>query len=218
MVDLSCVGRVEGSFTVSRYRCGLEFRRAVLEQRGVDLEQTPLFLTLGCSADKEINLFNAARLPLITAPVPQDPDAPLHVYATPDALYVSCGELSLLGRQAVMFNQARLDNDQRTQKPLAQDQLARQRQSGESNEVEVERISADPLEANGGAPAVAAARPKSGTRTEADSDQGLSLVEHQVALLMADDDHLEETFIEHEQPLLDPITVDLAEVAAQGHR
>lgn len=186
-----------------------------LEQRGVDLTKTPLFLTLGRPAEKEINLFNAARLPLLTAPVPQDSEAPLHVYATAEAVYVACGELSLLGRQAVRFTQARRDAEQRAQKALAQDQLARrQAGAGESSDVEVERIpidAAEPTRRGTAAPVSTTAANGPATRTAADSDQGLSLVEQHVALLMAEDEQLEETFVEHEQAVLDPLTVDLSE-------
>ncbi|MEQ8791064.1 MAG: type VI secretion protein IcmF/TssM N-terminal domain-containing protein [Pirellulaceae bacterium] len=194
----------------------------LLEKRGVDLERTPLFLTLGRPAGKEIHLFNAARLPLLTAPAPPESDAPLHVYATPDAVYIGCGEISLLGRQAARFAQAQLEAEQRMKhlctRPAGCSTVA------ESSDVDVERIpigdegdvsSGGATTATTSTTATAAAAKtaaKPGTRTLADSAEGLSLVEQQVAMLVADDDErLEETFVEHEQTVLDPIEADLAE-------
>src|SRR5262249_44673085 len=52
----------------------------------------------------EEGLFHtAAQLPLAVKQTPADPQAPLHVYATREAIYVTCAGASLLGRQAAIL-------------------------------------------------------------------------------------------------------------------
>jgi hypothetical protein len=185
-----------------------------LARRGIDLAETPVFLTLGRPAGKEVNLFNAARLPLLTAPLPEDAEAPLHVYATAEAVYIGCGEISLLGRQAARFAQAQREADQRAQRLAPRP--AKSTGRAESSDVDVQRIPIDAGDMARGdsastATATATSSRTTDTRTLEDSAQGLSLVEQQVAMLVADDQQLEETFVEHQQPVLDPIAADLAE-------
>ena len=74
-----------------------------LKHSGIDLTRTPLFMILGRPSGPEACLFNASRVPLMVPQVPRNPDAPLHVFASPDAIYVTCAGASLLGRQAELL-------------------------------------------------------------------------------------------------------------------
>ena len=71
-----------------------------LEQGNIDLTEAPLFLVVGKPAAPEEVLFAAARLNFTVKQSPRRSDAPLHVYANRDGIYVSCGGASLSGRQA----------------------------------------------------------------------------------------------------------------------
>jgi hypothetical protein len=75
---------------------------AALEKAGIDLKKVSVFLILGQTAGGEDRLFEAA-LPsshkqLRVGGAPRRV-APLHVYATEDAVYVTCARASVLGRQ-----------------------------------------------------------------------------------------------------------------------
>lgn len=70
---------------------------AALEQAGIDITQTPLFLVLGQPSGTETDFFNATRLPFTVPQVPRGEDSPLRVCANNEAVYVTCAELSLLG-------------------------------------------------------------------------------------------------------------------------
>src|SRR5438105_1685685 len=59
----------------------------------------PLFLGLGRPSGPEEALFDAAQLAFVVKQAPAGP-APLHVYATRDAIYVTCAGASLLGKHA----------------------------------------------------------------------------------------------------------------------
>jgi hypothetical protein len=87
-----------------------------LAQANIQVTDLPLFLVLGRpegpegpdAAEKarmaEEALFHtAAQLPLAVKQTPADPQAPLHVYATREAIYVTCAGASLLGRQAAIL-------------------------------------------------------------------------------------------------------------------
>ena len=74
--------------------------RTALRQAGLSLTDLPLFLILGQPEDDEKALFQAAQLTLIVKQTPASPDAPLHVYATREAIYLTCAGASLLGRLA----------------------------------------------------------------------------------------------------------------------
>lgn len=76
---------------------------AALHQAGIDLTEAPLFLVLGRPLGGEAALFSAAQLKLTVTGVPRQPDAPLHVFASRDGIYVTCAGASLLGRQAALF-------------------------------------------------------------------------------------------------------------------
>ena len=71
-----------------------------LQQQRIDLRELPLFLLVGRTEGSMEALFKASRLPLEGRPAPARNDAPLHVFATRDAVYVTCEGASLLGRHA----------------------------------------------------------------------------------------------------------------------
>lgn len=71
-----------------------------LEQGNIGLTEAPLFLVVGKPAAPEEALFAAAHLNFTVKQSPRRSDAPLHVYANRDGIYVSCGGASLSGRQA----------------------------------------------------------------------------------------------------------------------
>jgi hypothetical protein len=72
---------------------------AALGSAQIHLEETPLFLILGWSADGEEPLFHAAGIRAQVKQVPRDPIEPLHVTANHDAIWVSCPGASVLGQQ-----------------------------------------------------------------------------------------------------------------------
>jgi hypothetical protein len=76
-----------------------------LNEAGIDLTEAPLFLVLGRAAAPEEALFAAAQLQLTVKQAPRRGDAPLHVYANRDAIYVTCAGASLLGRQAGILSE-----------------------------------------------------------------------------------------------------------------
>jgi hypothetical protein len=76
--------------------------RAALEKEGFDLRELPLFLVLGRTESGLEPLFQASKLQLKVKHAPQR-DAPLHVYASPEAIFVTCEGASLLGRQGAFL-------------------------------------------------------------------------------------------------------------------
>jgi hypothetical protein len=87
-----------------------------LGQNNIQVTDLPLFLVLGrpegpegpdfaekARRAEEALFHQAAQLPLAVRQVPADAQAPLHVYATRDAIYVTCAGASLLGRQAAIL-------------------------------------------------------------------------------------------------------------------
>jgi hypothetical protein len=70
---------------------------AGLRSAGLGLTDLPLFLILGRPEDDERTLFQGAGLRLVAGPLPARSDAPLHFYAGPDGLYLTCAGASLLG-------------------------------------------------------------------------------------------------------------------------
>ena len=74
-----------------------------LDQAGIDLTDVPLFLVLGRPQGAEEGLFQGGQLRLLVEQAPRRADAPLHVYANRDAIYVTCAGASLLGRQAPLL-------------------------------------------------------------------------------------------------------------------
>jgi hypothetical protein len=69
----------------------------------IDLRDLPVFLVLGRPEGPMATLFQASRLDLEVKQAPSAPDAPLHVYATRDAIYVTCEGASVLGRHAALL-------------------------------------------------------------------------------------------------------------------
>ena len=69
----------------------------------VDLRDVPLFLVVGRSEGSMASLLRASRLNLEVKQAPAEDDAPLHVYATRDAVFVTCEGASLLGRYATVL-------------------------------------------------------------------------------------------------------------------
>jgi hypothetical protein len=75
-----------------------------LEQAGIDVTETPLFLVLGRTAAPEDALFAAAHMSLRVQQTPRNASAPLHIYANKESIYVTCPGASLLGRQSALLN------------------------------------------------------------------------------------------------------------------
>jgi hypothetical protein len=76
---------------------------AALHQAGIDPTDAPLFLVLGRPMAAEEALLKAAQVPLTVKQAPTRADAPLHVYGSRDAIYVTCSGASLLGRHAALL-------------------------------------------------------------------------------------------------------------------
>jgi hypothetical protein len=77
--------------------------RAALNEAGIDLTEVPLFFILGRPAGPEESLLQAAQVQLNVRQVPRRAEAPLHVYANRDGIYVTCAGASVLGRQAALL-------------------------------------------------------------------------------------------------------------------
>jgi hypothetical protein len=73
--------------------------RAV-SQAGIQLPNVPLFLVLGRPASGEDHLFEASGLKLVVKQTPANPNAPVHVWADREAVYVTCRGASVLGKLA----------------------------------------------------------------------------------------------------------------------
>ncbi len=71
-----------------------------LAQGGIRVTDMPMFLVLGRPEAPEDHFFNAAQLQLVVKQSPPGPMAPLHVYASRDAIFVTCAGASLLGKHA----------------------------------------------------------------------------------------------------------------------
>jgi hypothetical protein len=77
--------------------------REALGNKGIDLTKVPLFLVLGRPKGSEAAMMRGAQLRLIVQEAPARNDAPLHVYANHEGMYVTCAGASLLGRQATLL-------------------------------------------------------------------------------------------------------------------
>jgi hypothetical protein len=71
-----------------------------LGKAGIEIANTPLFFVLGRPEAAENFLFEGAKLQLTVAQTPPEADAPLHVYANRDAIFVTCARSCLLGKHA----------------------------------------------------------------------------------------------------------------------
>ena len=78
-----------------------EEAKLVLSDARVGLGDAPLFLLLGRPDEGEEALF--AGMSTVVAGAPSYAEAPLHVYATREAIYVTCAGASLLGRTAAIL-------------------------------------------------------------------------------------------------------------------
>lgn len=76
---------------------------ASLRHAGLDVTETPMFLVLGRPVGREEALFSAAHMQWAVQQSPKGEGAPLHVYASREAIFVTCAESSALGRQARLF-------------------------------------------------------------------------------------------------------------------
>jgi hypothetical protein len=83
-----------------------------LAAAGVEPTEAPLFLVLGRPSGSVEDLFGAARLTLQIRHVPGGPDAPLHAYASRDAIFVTCEGASLLGRLNALLAPETLSADE----------------------------------------------------------------------------------------------------------
>jgi hypothetical protein len=80
-----------------------EEARAALARAGIDPRDVPLFLVLGRTEGPSEVLFQAGRLSLVVKQAPARADAPLHVYATREAVFVTCEKISLLASHAALL-------------------------------------------------------------------------------------------------------------------
>lgn len=76
-----------------------------LDQAGLDVTASPLFLVLGRPQRSAEPLFRGVQPRLLVGPAPRRPDAPLHVYANREGIYVACPGASLMGRLAAMMTE-----------------------------------------------------------------------------------------------------------------
>jgi hypothetical protein len=74
--------------------------RLALRRAAVELGELPVFLVLGDPLGGGQSLFHASGMPMAVSDVPRRPDAPLHVFATYEAIFVTCPGLSALGHLA----------------------------------------------------------------------------------------------------------------------
>lgn len=74
-----------------------------LDGAGIALAEAPLFLVVGRPAAGLEGLFEASQMPFKVHNVPRRPEAPLHVYAHREGIFVTCPGASALGHQAALF-------------------------------------------------------------------------------------------------------------------
>ena len=110
--------RVESSFPdIER-----AWREAVqaLDGAGIGLDESPLFLVVGRSQGPERALFDGAELPLKVRGQPGRDDAPLRVYASREAIYVTCAAASALGRQASILGSLEFESSEPAAHPAGE--------------------------------------------------------------------------------------------------
>ena len=76
-----------------------------LEQAGISLDRTPLFLVLGRTAAPDSCLINSTGMAFTVSQTPRSKHAPLHVSASEEGIYVTMPGISLLSHQATLFAQ-----------------------------------------------------------------------------------------------------------------
>lgn len=82
-----------------------------LEKASLEPTELPLFLVFGKPAGSFADVFAAAGVALTVRGVPEQADAPLHVYAGRDGIFVTCEGASLLGYQAERFVAAPVEGE-----------------------------------------------------------------------------------------------------------
>jgi IcmF-related N-terminal domain len=87
------------------------WREAVqsLERAGIGLNEMPLFLVLGRPQGPEGALFDGAELQLQVRGQPSREDSPLRVYASREAIFVTCPEASALGGQSTALESSEFE-------------------------------------------------------------------------------------------------------------
>lgn len=79
---------------------------------GININQAPLFLVLGRPGASSKQLFDAAQMIFQVRHIPRRNEAPLHVTASTEGIFVTCEGASLLGRQVEMLlENARADTN-----------------------------------------------------------------------------------------------------------
>ncbi|QDU62429.1 hypothetical protein Pan216_32960 [Planctomycetes bacterium Pan216] len=76
-----------------------------LNDAGIDLSTVPIFLVIGKPRGSEEALFSSADIDWTVNQVPRRPDSPIYVYGSPEAIFVTCADNSLLGRQASLLEE-----------------------------------------------------------------------------------------------------------------
>ena len=71
-----------------------------LRKAGVGLDRSPLILVLGEPTTGMGALFQASHMTFVVSDLPRRPNAPVRVYATREAIFVTCPESSVLARLA----------------------------------------------------------------------------------------------------------------------
>lgn len=94
-----------------------------LERAGIDLQNVPVYLIVGRPAGTMRSLFDAAEVPLSVPQSPRNPNAPLHVFANSEAVYVTCAETSLLGRHASILQEHAASREAAASNHTGQDDL-----------------------------------------------------------------------------------------------
>jgi hypothetical protein len=82
-----------------------------LDQAGISLTETPLFLVLGRPETAEEALFHGSGMNWVVKQSPVGTRHPLHVYANRDVIFVTCAGASLLGRQAALLSLENIADD-----------------------------------------------------------------------------------------------------------
>jgi hypothetical protein len=94
-----------------------EEAKAALVQARLWLNDLPLILILGEPEYQEQALFQDARLKLEVRQVPGRSDAPLHLYATRKAIFLTCAGASVLGRYARALSGQRTNDEGEEARP-----------------------------------------------------------------------------------------------------
>jgi hypothetical protein len=146
--------------------------RGAMRRAAVELGDLPVFLVLGHPVGGSPSLFHASGMPLAVSDVPRRPDAPIHVFATYEAIFVTLPGLSALGHLATSRIVPGDGDDSPAVAMATQPLLDRERSEGESGQLpEVRAAGAEPTAdspvASGSAGPVAPGGASVGTSTQA---------------------------------------------------